>query len=118
MDGVENGTGVLEGAPLAALAVAGADPAGVEEPGVGLVLVDLVGKHLGVSHGVEGKEGLGEAAGEGGLGLGDAVLGAGHLGGISGDEVEHGLGTVQLGDGGQDTTGVAREEDDVGGHAF
>jgi hypothetical protein len=116
VDGVENGTSVLERATLAALGVAGTDPAGVEEPGVGLVLVNLVREHLGVLHWVESKEGLGEAAGEGGLGLGDAVLGTGHLGGVAGDEVEHGLGAVELGDGRQDTAGIARQEDDVGGH--
>lgn len=116
VDGVEDGAGVLEGASLAALGEAGADPAGVEQPGVGLVLLNLVGEHAGVLHGVQGQEGLGEAAGEGGLGLVDAVLGAGHLGGVAGDEVEHGLGAVELGDGRQDTAGVAGEEDDVGGH--
>ena len=115
MDGVEDGAGVLEGAALAALGVAGTDPAGVEEPGVGVVLLDLVGEHAGVAHGVEGEEGLAEAGGEGGLGLGDTVLGTGHLGGVAGDEVEHGLATVELGDGGKDTAGVAGEEDDVGG---
>lgn len=115
MDGVEDGTSVLEGASLAALGETGTDPAGVEEPGVGLVLLDLVGQHLGVLHGVQSKEGLGEAAGEGSLGLGDAVLSTGHLGGVTGDEVEHGLGGVELGDGGEDTSGVASEEDDVGG---
>lgn len=115
MDGVEDGAGVLEGASLATLGETGTDPAGVEEPGVGVVLLDLVGKHGGVLHRVQSKEGLGEAAGEGGLGLGDAVLSTGHLGGVTRDEVEHGLVAVQLGDGGQDTAGVAGEEDDVGG---
>lgn len=117
MDGVEDGAGVLERATLAAGRGAGSDPAGVEEPGVGLVLGDLLREHLGVAHGVEGEEGLGEARGEGGLGLRDAVLGTGHLGGVAGDEVEHGLLGGELGDWGQDTAGVAGEEDDVGGVA-
>lgn len=116
VDGVEDGAGVLEGASLAALGEAGADPAGVEQPGVGLVLLNLVGQHAGVLHGVQGQEGLGEAAGKGGLGLVDAVLGAGHLGGVARDEVEHGLGAVELGDGRQDSAGVTGQEDDVGGH--
>lgn len=115
MDGVEDGTGVLEGASLAALGETGTDPTGVEEPGVGLVCLNLVGKHLGVLHGVQSKEGLSEAAGEGSLGLGDAVLSTGHLGGVTRDEVEHGLGAVKFGDRRQDTAGVASEEDDVGG---
>lgn len=114
MDSVEDGTGVLERAALAAGSGAGTDPASVEEPGVGLVLLDLASQHLGVAHGVQGEEGLGEARGEGGLGLGDTLFGSGHLGGVSGDEVEHGLGGVELGDGWEDTAGVAGEEDNVG----
>lgn len=82
---------------------------------------DLVRKHLSVLHGVKSKEGLGEARGESGLGLGDTLLGTGHLGGVTRDEVVHGLGGVELGDGREDTTSVAGEEDDVGrvaaGHA-
>lgn len=82
---------------------------------------DLVRKHLSVLHGVKSKEGLGEARGESGLGLGDTLLGTGHLGGVTRDEVVHGLGGVELGDGREDTTSVAGEENDVGrvaaGHA-
>jgi hypothetical protein len=115
VDGVEDGAGVLEGASLATLSETGTDPAGVEEPGVGLVCLDLVGKHLRVLHGVQSKEGLSEAAGEGSLGLGDAVLSTGHLGGVTRDEMEHGLSAIELGDRRQDTTGIASEEDDVGG---
>lgn len=115
MDGVEDGTSVLERATLAAGGGTGTDPTGVEEPGVGLVLLDLVGEHGGVAHGVQGQEGLGEARGEGGLGLGDTILGTGHLGGVTRDEVEHGLLGGELGDGGQDTAGVASQQDDVGG---
>jgi hypothetical protein len=66
---------------------------------------------------VESQEGLGEARGESGLGLGDTLLGTGHLGGVTGDEVVHGLGGGELGDGREDTTGVACEEDDVLGVA-
>jgi hypothetical protein len=60
VDGVEDGTGVLERATLAASGGTGTDPTGVEEPGVGLVLLDLLGEHGGVAHGVESQEGLGE----------------------------------------------------------
>ncbi len=116
VDGVVDGAGVLEGAALATLGEAGADPAGVEQPGVGLVVLDAVRQHAGVLHGVQGQERLGEARGEGGLGLGDTVLSTGHLGGVAGDEVEHGLGAVELGDGRENTAGVAGQEDNVGGH--
>jgi hypothetical protein len=113
VDGVEDGAGEAQAASLAASGGSGTDPAGVEEPGVGVVLLDLLGEHLGVAHGVQGEEGLGEAGGEGGLGLGDTLLGTGHLGSVSGDEVVHGLRGVQLGDRGKDTAGVAGEEDNV-----
>ena len=115
VDSIENSTSVLERATLAASGSTSANPAGVEEPGVGLVLGDLVGKHAGVAHGVEGKEGLGEAGRESGLGLSDTVLSTSHLGGVTRDEVEHGLLGGELGDRGKHTTGVAGEEDDVGG---
>lgn len=113
MDGVQDGAGVLEWAALAASGDTGTDPSGVEQPGVGLVSLDLLGEHLGVAHWVEGKEGLGEAGREGGLWLGDTLLGSGHLGGVSGDEVEHGLSGVELGDWWENTTSVAGEENNV-----
>ena len=102
---------------LAACGGTGTDPAGVEEPGVGAVLLNLLRKHLGVAHWVQGEEGLSEARGEGSLGLGDTLLGTGHLGGVTRDEVVHGLLGAELGDGRKDTTGVACEENDVGGVA-
>jgi len=118
VDGVEDGTRVLERAALASLGEAGADPTGVEQPGVGVMLLDLVGEHLGIAHGVKGQEGLSEAGREGRLRLENTVLSAGHLGGVARDEVEHGLCAVELGDWGQDATGIAGEEDDVLGVAI
>jgi hypothetical protein len=115
VDGVQDGTGVLERATLAASGSAGANPAGVQEPGVDLVLLDLLGQHAGVAHGVKSQEGLSEARREGSLGLGDTVLSTSHLGGVTGDEVEHGLLGGELGDGGQDTAGIAGEQNDVAG---
>ena len=61
VDGVEDGAGVLEGAALAAGGSAGTDPAGVEQPRIGAVLLDLLREHLGIAHGVQRQEGLGEA---------------------------------------------------------
>lgn len=115
VDGVQNGTGVLERATLAASGGTGANPAGVQEPGVDLVLLDLLGQHVRVAHGVKSQEGLSEARREGSLGLSDTVLSTGHLGGVTGDEVEHGLLGGELGDRGQDTAGITGEQDDVGG---
>lgn len=108
------GAEVTYRAALAVVLDTGTGPAGVEEPGVGVVGGDLVREHLGVLHGVKGEEWLGEARGEGGLGLGDTLLGTGHLGGVAGDEVVHGLLSVELGDGRKDTAGVAGQENDVG----
>lgn len=113
MDRVEDGARVLERAALAALGETGAHPAGVEQPGVGAVGLDLLREHLCVAHGMQSEEGLGEARRESRLGLEDAVFGAGHLGGVTGNEVEHCLGRVELGDGREDAAGVAGEEDDV-----
>lgn len=118
MDSIENSTSVLERATLATLEGTGTDPTGVQEPSVGLVLLDLVRKHLGVPHGVKSQERLSEAAGEGSLGLSDTILSASHLGSVARNEVEHGLGAVELGDRGENTTCVAGEEDDVAGRAF
>ena len=96
----------------------GTNPTGVEEPGVGAVLLDLLREHLGVAHWVESKEGLGKARREGSLGLGNTLLRTSHLGGVTGDEVVHGLLGVELGDRRKDTAGVASEEDDVLGVAI
>ena len=65
VDGVEDGTGVLQRATLAASGGASTDPAGVQQPSVGLVLLDLVSEHLGVAHGVQSQERLSEARREG-----------------------------------------------------
>jgi hypothetical protein len=66
---------------------------------------------------VKSQERLSKAAGECSLGLGDTVLGTSHLGSVTRDEVEHGLGAVKLGDWRKDTASIASEEDDVAGHA-
>lgn len=117
VDGVENGTSVLEGATLAASGGAGTNPTGVKEPGVGRVFADLISEHTSVAHWVESKEWLGKAGGEGGLRLGDTVLSTSHLGGVTGDEVEHGLLRGELGDWWEDTTSITGEKDDVLGVA-
>ena len=67
------------------------------------------------------QEGLAEAGGEGGSGLGDAPLGAGQLGGEAGQEVVLGLLRGQDGNRGQHAKGVGGQEDHIlgvgsGGH--
>lgn len=115
VDGVEDGTSVLQRATLAAGGGASADPAGVEQPSIGLVLLDPVRKHLCIAHGVQGQEGLSEARREGCLRLCDTVLGTSHFGGVTRDEVEHGLLGRELGDRRQHTASITGEEDDVRG---
>ena len=72
-------------------------------------MLDLVRQHPRIAHRVECQEWLREARREGRLRLVDAFFGTGHLGGVAGDEVEHGLGAVELRDGRQHTPGVAGE---------
>lgn len=59
-------------------------------------------------------EGLSVAGREGRARLDDAVLGAGRLGRVAGDEVVRRLLGRQARDGREDTVGVARQEDEVG----
>lgn len=115
VDGIQNGTSVLERATLAASGGASANPTGVQEPGVNLVLLNLLGQHVSVAHGVKSQEGLSEARREGSLGLSDTILSTSHLGGVTGDEVEHGLLRGELGNGRQDTAGITGEQNDVAG---
>lgn len=117
VNSVEDGTSILQGATLTTLGSTGTDPTGVEQPGTGRVCLNLVCQHLRVAHGVQSQERLGEARGEGGLGLEDTILSTGHLGGVARNEVEHDLLAAQLGDRRQNTAGVASEEDDVAGVA-
>ena len=59
------------------------------------------------------QEGLAEACGEGGGGLGDAPLGAGQLGGEAGEEVILGLLRSQDGHRRQHTKGISGQEDHI-----
>ena len=87
-------------------------PTGVEEVDLGAMAVELLTKELGVDDGVHGHEGATEAGGEVGDGLLDTTLSTGDLGGVTAEEVVHGLLSGELGDGGEDTVGIAGEEDD------
>ena len=115
MDGVKNSTSVLKRASLATLGGRGTSPTSVKQPSVSLVLGHLVGKHLGVLHGVQDQEGLAEASRESSLGLSDTLLGTCHLGGVTGNEVVHDLLVGQLGNRRNDTTGITSEQNNVGG---
>src|SRR5699024_5989137 len=113
----DHGAGVAQLHPLGACGGAAAGPGGVHQVDLGAVLVQLVAQHLGIDLGVHGHEGLAEQGGEGGLGLGDAALGTGQLGGEAGHEVVHGGLLAQAADRGQDAEGVGGQEDDHLGDA-
>lgn len=100
VDRVQDRPRVLERAPLAPVHVARTDPPRVQQPRVGLVVLDLVRQHLGVPHRVQRQERLREARRERRLRLRHPVLRARHLGRVARDEVEHGLRAVELRDGG------------------
>ena len=77
------------------------------------MLLDLVGKHRGVGHGLTRHERAAEARAEVGRRLLDAGLGAGELRGVAIDEVVLRLLGRELRDRGQHAEGVRREEDHV-----
>ena len=107
-DRVDDAAGILDGDTLA-----GAVPAGVDQVGLRAALFHLLDQFLGVLGGMQLEEGLAEAGGEGGSGLGDAALGAGQLGGEAGQEVVLGLLGGQDGHGGQHAERVSGQEDHV-----
>ena len=107
-DGVDDAAGILDGDALA-----GAVPAGVHQVSLGAAGLHLLHQFLSVLGGMQLQEGLAEASGEGGGGLGDAALGAGQLCGEAGQEVVLGLLRSQDGDRGQDAECISRQEDDI-----
>mmetsp|Transcript_2691 Transcript_2691/g.7620 ORF Transcript_2691/g.7620 Transcript_2691/m.7620 type:complete len:286 (-) Transcript_2691:1238-2095(-) len=119
VDGVNDGTGVLDGHP-APHAVAPTCPAGVHQPHIGAVGLELLCQHAGVLHGVPHKERPSKAGGKGGLGFRDAHLCPGDLCGVATHKVIHCLLCRQLAHRGEDTKGIAGEHDNVlgvGAHA-
>lgn len=98
VDGIEDGSSVFQGASLSSGGSASTDPASVEQPCVGVVVRDLVGKHLCVPHGMQSQERLSKARRKGCLRLSDTILGTSHLGGVARDEMEHGLVGVKFRD--------------------
>ena len=112
--GVHQLARVLQRAPLAD-AVGAAHPAGVQQPGMAAVLLQLGSQHLGIVVRVHGQERPAEARREGGLRLRDAYLGAGDLGGVAGDEMIHHLLLGEFGDGRQHPEGITGQEDHVAG---
>ena len=88
-------------------------PAGVDQPGIGTVLVHLVGQHFRVLGGMPDEEGRTKAGREGSLGFGDSHFRSGDLGRIAINEMVHGLVGSQFADRGQYAEGIAGQQDDV-----
>lgn len=116
VDSIKDSTSVLERAALGDASLA-TDPAGVDQPSIGLVLRHLFSQHGSIALRVEDQEGSAEACREGSLGFNDAIFGTGDLGSVARDEVVHGLLGSQLGDGRQDTKCIAGQQDNVLGVA-
>lgn len=112
VDGVDDGSGVLERASLSGTELS-SGPTSVDQPTIDLVLGHPLFQHLGVMGRVESQEGGTVTGREDRRGLRDTILGTGGLGGVTSQEVVVGLFRSQLGDGRQDTEGVAAQHDDV-----
>ena len=108
------GAGVLQLEPFTD-PVRAAGPTGIEQPHVGLVLLDPPGEPLGVDHRRPGQEGPAEAGAEVRLRLGHARLGARELRGVTVDEVVHRLLAAQPAHRRQHPEGVGRQKDHVAG---
>ena len=94
-------------------AVSAAGPAGIDQPAVGAVLGDLLAQQLAVDRRVARHERRPETGREDGLGLLDALDGAGDHGGVAGKEVIHRLFGAQPADRRQHPEGVGRQHEDV-----
>ncbi len=119
-NGINASTGRLDGHSVS-LAIGATGPTGIYEVGVRPVLVQLLLQQVRVDGGMHGHEGSAKASTECRDGFRDATLGSSDLGGVSGQEMVHGLSRAESGDRWKDTKGITREEDDVfgvPGHLF
>src|SRR5690606_8769792 len=111
-DGADHGAGEAQ---LNALpdAVWPAAPAGVYEPHIHPVLLDLLAEQLSIAPRVERKERRAEARTKRGLRLRDTTLGSGDLRRVAADEVVHRLLRRELAHRRQHAKRVGGEEEDV-----
>ena len=92
-------------------------PAGVHQPAGDIMRGDKLAKQIAIDAGMARNEGRAEAGGEGGHRFHHPLLGARHLGGVTGEIVIHGLLRRELCQWRQHTEGVGREHHDVPWHA-
>src|SRR5690606_24037757 len=109
--GVDHGAGVGDLDPRTG-PVWAAGPAGVDQPDAGLMALNLLAQQVTVARRRQGHEGRAEAGRERRLRLGQAALGAGHLGGVAEQEVVGRLGGRQARDRRQYAEGVGCQEHD------
>src|ERR1700731_4129618 len=81
------------------------------------MLLYFFSKHLSVSERMQRKESLSETSGECGNWISDSHFSSGDLSSVATDEMVHGLLGGQLGDGGEDSIGIASQEDHILGVA-
>jgi hypothetical protein len=115
-NGINASTGRLDGHSVS-LAVGATGPAGIDEVGVRSVLVQLLLQQIRVDGGMHGHKGSPKASTECRDGFRDTTLGSSDLGGVSGQEMVHGLSRTEPGDRWKDTKGIAGEENDIFGVA-
>ena len=97
-------------------AVGSARPAGVDQPAVDLVLGDFLAQQVGVDRRMQSHEGRSETGAENGRRFAaHSPFGPGDLGGVSGNEMIHGLLGGQLGHRRHDAVRVAGQHDHVFG---
>jgi len=114
VDRVDDGAGVLERAARA-VAVFAADPAGIDEPAVGVGGFHAVGQHGGVVVGVEDDEGGAVAGRESGDGLEDTIFSSWRFRCVTSQEVVASLLGGELANGWQHTESITGQHDDVAG---
>lgn len=90
------------------------DPSSVQQPCIGIVMLDLIRQHLRIAHWVESQERLSKARGERCLRLSNTVFGTRHLRRIARYEMKHRLLGVEFRDWWENSSCIAGQEDNVG----
>ena len=109
---MHNGPGIGDLHALAD-AVGPAAPAGIDQPDGDIMLGNSFLEQIGIDGGRQDHERGPETGAKGGAGLGDAFFGAGHFGGVAGEEMIHRLFRGEFGHRRQDAEGIAGEHDDI-----
>ena len=112
MHSIDDTTSIFERATFSVTKLA-ANPTGIDQPAVDVVLGHTLGQHLSITAWMKNNEWSTVAGGEGGDGFQDAVLGTRSLRSVTSQEVITGLCWSETGDGRENTKGVASKHDNV-----